>query len=229
MTDGACGSTRDRGPHRLFLGYAAGVGKTYAMLVEARLRIGRGEDVVIGYLGPHIRPDTKALADGIERVPPQLVALHGSEFPELDVEAVIARHPQWAVVDELAHTNTPGSLHEKRWESVEEILNAGIGVLSTLNVQHIESLNDYVFQVSGVRVTETVPDEVVGGAEVVVVDADPDELLVRVKRGSVVPLDEVGQALTHFFRKPTLTALRERALSVRTCKSRVAGGPRDGA
>ena len=206
--------TAGRGVHRVFLGYAPGVGKTFEMLVESRLRAARGEDVVVGALGPHVRPDTKALAAGLEHVAPQLVAYHGSEFAELDTDAVIDRHPTWVVVDELAHTNVPGGRQEKRWQSVDEILRAGIGVLSTMNVQHIESLKDYVYQVSGVRVAETVPDEVIQAADIVVVDADPDELLARVRRGSVVPPDEIGQALTHFFRKPTLVALRERALAV---------------
>ena len=227
MTDVAPSSEGTRGIHRVFLGYAAGVGKTYAMLIEARLRAGRGEDVTVGYIKPDCRADTRAIADGLPVIAPLTATYRGSEFPELDLDAVIARHPQWVVVDELAHSNAPGVRHEKRWESVEEILNAGIGVLSTLNVQHIESLGDYVYQVSGVRVTETVPDEVVDGAEVVVVDADPDELLKRVKRGVVVPPDQIGQALTHFFRKPTLTALRERALAVRSCRSLVDGGQCD--
>jgi len=205
--------TRTRGRHRVFLGYAPGVGKTFAMLVESRLRIGRGEDVVVGHLGPHTRAATRKVADRFEWIAPQMVAYRGIQFPELDIEAVIARCPEWVIVDELAHTNAPGTHHEKRWQSVEEILDAGIGVLSTLNVQHIESLNDYVYQVSGVRVAETVPDKVINGAELVVVDAEPDELLARVRRGQVVPRDEVGQALSHFFRKPTLVALRERALA----------------
>ena len=205
-----------RGSHRIYLGYAAGVGKTYEMLVEARLRAGRGEDVVVGYLEPHIRPDTRQLAEGLDSVAPVAIAYRGSEFTELDVAAVIARHPDWVVVDELAHTNVPGAGCEKRWQSVEEILKAGIGVLSTLNVQHIHSLNDYVYQVSGVRVRETVPDWVVESADVIVVDTDPDELLARVRRGDVVAPEEVGQALMHFFRRATLGALRERMLAVRT-------------
>lgn len=210
-----------RGVHRVFLGYAPGVGKTYAMLVEARLRAGRGEDVVVGFLGPHVRPETRQLSEGLGLIAPQLVDYHGATFFELDTEAIIARRPQWVAIDELAHANLPGLGYEKRWQSVQDILDAGIGVLSTLNVQHIASLNEYVYQVSGVRVAQTVPDELLESAEVIVVDADPDELLARVKRGAVVPPDEVGQALTHFFRKPTLVALRERALAVRTCRSRV--------
>ena len=217
--------TPGRGIHRVFLGYAPGVGKTYEMLVESRLRAARGEDVVVGALGPHVRPDTKALAEGLEHVAPRLVAYHGGEFAELDTDAVIERHPTWVVVDELAHTNVPGGRHEKRWQSVDEILQAGIGVLSTMNVQHIASLNDYVYQVSGVHVVETVPDDVVRGAEVVVIDADPEELLARVRRGSVVPPDEIGQALTHFFRKPTLVALRERALALCAGHPNILTGP----
>lgn len=194
------------------------------MLVEARLRVNRGEDVVVGFLGPHVRPQTRALAEGMPRLAPAAIEYHGGEFSELDTDLVIARHPQWVIVDELAHSNVPGSHLAKRWQSVELILGASIGVLSTLNVQHIESLNDYVYQVSGVRVAETVPDEIVAAAEVVAVDAEPDVLLSRVKSGSVVPADEVAQALTHFFRKPTLVALRERALAVRTCTAKVSGG-----
>lgn len=227
MSDAERASKRTRGVHRVFLGYAAGVGKTYAMLVEARLRAGRGEDVVVGFLGPHLRTETRKLAEGMECIAPESVAYHGGEFAELDTDAVIARHPQWVVVDELAHSNIPGGRHEKRWQSVEEILDAGIGVLSTLNVQHVDSLNDYVYQVSGVRVAELVPDELIAQAEVVVVDTDPDDLLARVKRGAVVPDDEVGYALMHFFRKPTLVALRERTLAVRSCRSRVDGGQCD--
>jgi two-component system sensor histidine kinase KdpD len=198
-------------PHRIFLGYAAGVGKTYAMLAEARRRVDRGEDVVIGFLEPHLRSHTDVLAEGIERVPPKVIEYRDSEFAELNAEAVIARSPQWVLVDELAHGNVLGGGHEKRWELVEEILHAGIGVMSTLNIQHVASLSDYVFHVSGVRVTETVPDSVVRAAEVVVIDAEPDDLLARVRRGAVLPLDEVGKALTHFFSKPTLVALREKA------------------
>ena len=210
----------------MFLGYAAGVGKTYAMLIEARLRAGRGEDVVIGHLGPHTRPETMAFAKGMARVTPELIEYRGRHFPEIDTKAVIARRPQWVVVDELAHTNAPGTHYEKRWESVEEILNAGINVLSTLNVQHVESLNDYVYQVSGVRVTETVPDEVIAGADVVVVDADPDELIARVRRGAVVAHDEIGLALTHFFRKPVLVALRGRAFEIGGRGSEDSGQPK---
>jgi two-component system sensor histidine kinase KdpD len=190
------------------------VGKTYAMLVEARLRAGRGEDVVLGHLRPHLRPDIEELANGFERIAPESIEYHGGEFGELATDAIIARHPEWVVVDELAHTVVPGTRHDKRWEAVDEILDAGISVLSTLNIQHVESLVDFVYQVSGVRVTETVPDGFVEAAQLVLVDADPDELLARVRRGSVVPHDEIAQALAHYFRKSTLVALRERMLAM---------------
>lgn len=207
-------STRARGPHRIFLGYAVGVGKTYTMLVEARLRASRGEDVAVGYLEPHTRSDTLALIDGLDCIPLKKISYRGREFTELDTNAVIARNPQWVLVDELAHTNIPGEGHEKRWQSVVEMLDAGIGVLSTLNVQHVQRLNDYVYQVAGVRVVETVPDEIVDAGEIVVVDSDPDDLLARVRSGTVLPTDEVGQALTHFFRRVTLVALRDQALAI---------------
>ncbi|MDR3687306.1 MAG: hypothetical protein P4L93_10160 [Coriobacteriia bacterium] len=223
MADSESRCAAPRGTHRLYLGYAPGVGKTYAMLVEARLRAARGEGVVVGYLGPHVRPETKKLSEGMETIAPLRVVYHGSEFAELDTDAVVARHPEWAVIDELAHSNVPGMECEKRWQCVEQILNAGIGVLSTLNVQHVESLNDYVYQVSGVRVAETIPDEFVDAADVIVVDIDPEDLLVRLKHGAVMPADEVRPALMHFFRKRTLVALRERALAVRSSHSRIIG------
>jgi len=226
MTDDSREATGPRGTHRIFLGYAPGVGKTYAMLIEARLRAGRGQDVVVGHLGSRLRPDTQALAQGLESVSPLKFEYHGSEFSELATEAIIARHPQWVLVDELAHTNVPGARHEKRWESVDEILDAGIGVLSTLNVQHVESLADYVYQVSGVHVVETVPDAILEAAEVIIIDADPDEVLARVKRGAVVAPEQVGQALTHFFRKSTLAALRERTLTMSAFGPRRATAPR---
>jgi two-component system sensor histidine kinase KdpD len=219
---------RERGVHRVFLGYAPGVGKTHAMLMEARRRKALGEDVVVGYIEPHTRPDTMALVHDLESVSPRGIPYRGTAFTELDAEAIIARNPRLVLVDELAHANVPGARHEKRWETVTEILDEGIDVFSTLNVQHIDSLSDYVYQVSGIRVAETVPEAVLDAAELVVIDADPDELLDRVKRGSVLAPDEVGQALTHFFRKPTLVALRDRALAFRRedTGSVVTGGSR---
>jgi two-component system, OmpR family, sensor histidine kinase KdpD len=214
-SDATVAVPRQRGRHRIVLGYAAGVGKTYAMLVEARHRISRGQDVVIGLIEPHVRPETAALAQGIEVTPTRRIKYHDAVFEEPDAEAVIARSPQWVLVDELAHTNVPGCRHEKRWETVEEILGNGISVVSTVNVQHVESLNDTVFQITGVRVTETVPNCVIERADdIVLVDVSPDELLERLKRGQVVQRDEVSEALTHFFRRTVLVALREQALEI---------------
>jgi two-component system sensor histidine kinase KdpD len=213
--DARVAAPSQRGRHRIVLGYAAGVGKTYAMLAEARDRISRGQDVVIGLIEPHVRADTAALATGIEVMPTRRIEYHGGVFEELDAEAVIARAPEWVLVDELAHTNVLGSGHEKRWESVEEILDNGIGVISTVNVQHVESLNNAVFGITGVRVTETVPDRVIEQADgIVLVDPSPGELLKRLKAGVVVQPDEVGEALTHFFRRPILVALRETARAI---------------
>ncbi len=204
---------RARGCHKIFLGYAAGVGKTFTMLGEAQRRASRGEDIVIGYVEPHLRPETMALEEGLEKIPPKEIEYHGSVFTELDTDAVLARHPQWVLVDELAHTNVPGTRHEKRWQSVEELLDAGINVISTVNVQHFESLNDTVEQITGVRVRETLPDRVLDEAdEVVLIDVTPEALLNRLKRGAVYQPDKIDQALTNFFRRGNLVALRELAL-----------------
>lgn len=204
---------RRRGSHKIFLGYAAGVGKTYDMLSEARRRASRGEDIVIGYVEPHLRPDTQALLDGLEVIPPKQIDYQGCRFTELDTDAVLARHPSTVLVDELAHTNVPGTRHEKRWQSVEELLDAGINVLSTVNVQHFESLNDIVAQITGVRVRETVPDRVIDEAdEVELVDLPPDALINRLRRGAIYAPEKVDQALTNFFRRGNLVALRELAL-----------------
>jgi two-component system sensor histidine kinase KdpD len=206
------GTAVPRGPHRIYLGYAPGVGKTRAMLQEALERRRTGEDVVIGLLEPHSRPDTARLATGLERVPPLLVAYRGPSFEELDVGAVIARRPDWVIVDELAHATTPGTPYAERWQAVDEILAAGIGVLSTVNVQHVESLGDFVLQVTGARLTSTVPDRVLDEAdEVVLVDIPPDELIARLKRGEVYADGDVGRALAHFFRRASLAAFRDRA------------------
>jgi two-component system sensor histidine kinase KdpD len=214
MTDQPNGAVAGaRGSHKVFLGYAAGVGKTFTMLSEAQRRASRGEDIVIGYVEPHLRPDTMALVDGLEIVPPKVIEYHGSEFTELDTDAVIARHPRTVLVDELAHTNIPGTRHEKRWQSVEELLAAGINVLSTVNVQHVESLNDTVCQITGVCVRETVPDRVLDEAdEVELVDVPPDALLNRLTRGAIYAPEKVDQALSNFFRRGNLVALRELAL-----------------
>lgn len=202
-----------RGCLKVFLGMAAGVGKSYTMLSEAQRRVSRGQDVVIGYLEPHDRPETMALAEGLERIPPKRVEYRGATFTEMDTAAVIARRPEWVLVDELAHTNVPGTEHLKRWESVEDILDAGINVITTVNIQHLESLNDAVRGITGVQVRETFPDRLIAEAdEVVVVDLTPDALINRLRRGVVYDLEKVDQALVSFFTPERLAALRELAL-----------------
>jgi len=204
---------RKRGRLKVFLGYAPGVGKTYTMLSEAHRRAARGEDVVIGFVEPHDRKETSDLVVGLEQVPLKVIEYRGRVFEELDTAAVMTRKPKLALVDELAHTNVPGTTHEKRWQSVEEILAAGIDVLTTCNVQHLESLNDSVFQITGVRVSETVPDSVVDRAEeVVLVDLTTSALLNRLNRGVVYDLDKIPGALQNFFTRGNLLALRELAL-----------------
>jgi two-component system, OmpR family, sensor histidine kinase KdpD len=202
-----------RGRHKIFLGYAPGVGKTYTMLAEAHRRVSRGEDVAIGIVETHGRAETAKLTEGLEQVPRKQLHYRGSTFEEMDTAAVIARHPTWALVDELAHTNIPGTRHAKRWQSVEEILDAGISVISTVNVQHFESLNDTVQEITGFRVRETLPDSILDGAdEVEVVDLTPSALLNRLRRGDIYALAKVPAALTNFFRAGNLGALRELAL-----------------
>jgi two-component system sensor histidine kinase KdpD len=182
------------------------------MLEEAHARLQSSEDVVVGLLEPHSRPDTARLANGLERVPPLVVSYRGASFDELDVDAAIARRPDWLLVDELAHATVPGTPDAERWRAVEQVLRAGIGVMSSVNIQHVESLGGFMFQVTGMKVTGTVPDSVLDAADdVVLVDISPDELIERLKRGEVYAADDVGRALTHFFRGPTLITLRERA------------------
>lgn len=202
-----------RGKLKVFLGYAAGVGKTYQMLCEAqRLKLD-GVDVAIGYFEPHGRKETIAHTEGLETVPRRVVEHRGARFEDMDTEAVIARHPRVAVVDEFAHTNIPGSARAKRWQDCAAILDAGIDVLTSLNVQHIESLNDDVWRVTGVRVRETIPDWVVQEAdEVVMVDVTPRALQHRLERGVVYPPEKAVRALENFFTEQNLTALRELAL-----------------
>jgi two-component system sensor histidine kinase KdpD len=202
-----------RGRLKIFLGYAAGVGKTYQMLTEARELGARGVDVVIAYFEPHGRQDTMALTAGLETIARRVIEYRGARFEEMDTDAVVARRPRVAVVDELAHTNVPGSPRVKRWEDVHVLIEAGVDVLTTMNVQHIESLNDQIWQATGVRVRETVPDWVVKQAdEVVLVDLTPRALLNRLQRGVVYPPERARQALQNFFREPTLVALRELAM-----------------
>jgi two-component system sensor histidine kinase KdpD len=202
-----------RGRYRILLGMAAGVGKTYRMLQEGRQAQTEGRDVVIGYLEPHERPDTAALADGLEVVP-RLTIEHGTlRLEEMDVDAVIRRAPELALVDELAHTNAPGSRNEKRYQDIGEILDAGIDVISTVNIQHLESLNDAVFELTGVRVRETFPDHMLDEAdEVILVDISPEALQDRLRAGKVYPGGQAERALLNFFRQDNLSALRELAL-----------------
>jgi two-component system sensor histidine kinase KdpD len=202
-----------RGRLKIFLGYAAGVGKTYQMLEEAQTLKGRGLDVVLGYFEPHGRKDTIALTENLEVVPRKIVEYRGGSFQEMDTQAILQRHPQVCLVDEFPHTNVPGSAHAKRWEDVETVLAAGIDVLTTMNIQHLESLNDQVWHITGIKVKETVPDWVVQRAEeVVMVDLTPRALLNRLERGVIYPPEKVQRALDNFFREPTLVALRELAL-----------------
>ena len=202
-----------RGRYRILMGAAAGVGKTYRMLQEGRQAATEGVDVVIGYLEPHDRPETTALAEGLEVVPRRKVG-HGSlELDEFDPDAVIRRAPELALVDELAHTNARGSRNAKRYEDIEEVLDAGIDVISTVNVQHLESLNDAVFELTGVRVRETFPDRILDVAdEVILVDLSPEALQQRLRAGKVYPVDRAEAALQNFFRADNLAALRELAL-----------------
>jgi two-component system, OmpR family, sensor histidine kinase KdpD len=202
-----------RGRLKVFLGYAAGVGKTYEMLTEAQALRRQGVDVVIGYFEPHGRQDTIALTEGLEMTPTKRWDYRGSSFEEMDTDAVLARRPRMAVVDEFPHTNVPGSARAKRWEDVQVLLDAGIDVLTTMNVQHLESLNDQIWQSTGVRVRETIPDWVLRQADdIVMVDLTPRALMNRLERGVIYPPERARAALRHFFVEPTLVALRELAM-----------------
>src|SRR5436190_7752024 len=204
---------QQRGKLKIFIGYAAGVGKTFKMLEEAQDLKAQGVDVVIGYFEPHSRKDTIAKAEGLEAIPRRTIAYRGSTFQDLDTDAVLRRAPRIAVVDEFPHTNVPGSSRLKRWEDVHVLLDAGIDVLTTMNVQHLESLNDQIWQSTGVRVRETIPDWVLKQAdEVVMVDLTPGALLNRLARGVVYPAERVPAALENFFKESTLVALRELAM-----------------
>lgn len=212
MSTSASSPTK-RGELRIYLGAAPGVGKTYAMLGEAHRRLERGTDVVAAVVETHGRKKTADLLDGIETIPPRYVEYRGGNFPELDVAAVLARHPQVVLVDELAHTNTPGSKNPKRWQDVEELLAAGITVISTVNVQHLESLNDVVTQITGIEQQEKVPDEIVRAADQIeLVDITPEALRRRLSHGNVYAPERIDAALSNYFRRGNLTALRELAL-----------------
>ena len=202
-----------RGELRIYLGAAPGVGKTFAMLGEAHRRIERGPDLVAGVVETHGRKKTAELLAGIEVIAPRYISYRGGRFAELDVDAVLARRPQVVLVDELAHTNTPGSKNTKRWQDVEELLDAGITVITTVNVQHLESLNDVVTQITGIEQQETVPDEVVRAADQIeLVDITPEALRRRLSHGNVYAPERIDAALSNYFRRGNLTALRELAL-----------------
>jgi two-component system sensor histidine kinase KdpD len=202
-----------RGSLKVYLGYAAGVGKTYQMLVDAQELKAQGVDVVVGYFEPHGRKDTIAQLDALEVISRRKIGYRGTEFEEMDTPAILLRHPQVCVVDEYPHTNVPGSERSKRWEDVEVILQAGIDVLTTMNIQHLESLNDQISHITGIRQRETIPDWVVQHAnEVVMVDVTPRALLNRLERGVVYGREKAERAMQNFFREQTLVALRELAL-----------------
>jgi two-component system, OmpR family, sensor histidine kinase KdpD len=206
-------SERERGKLKVYLGYAAGVGKTYQMLEDARQLAAQGIDVVVGYFEPHGRKDTIAKTEGLEIVPRKKVDYRGSIFEEMDTGAILARKPAVCVVDEFPHSNVPGSERAKRWQDVELLLDSGIDVLTTMNIQHLESLNDQVFHISGVRVRETIPDWVVERADqVVMIDVTPRALLNRLERGVVYERSKAERALQNFFQEQTLAALRELAM-----------------
>jgi len=213
-------STHRRGRHKVFIGMAPGVGKTCRMLQEGREALREGTDVVIGLLETHGRKDTAREAEALEQIPRKRIRYQGVDLEEMDVAAVLARHPQLVLVDELAHTNVPGSEREKRWQDVEMLLLSGLDVYSTLNIQHLESLNDLVAELTGVVVRERIPNRVLELAdEVVLVDVTPETLQERLKEGKVYAPEKVGQALSNFFQRRHLVALRE--LSLREVADRV--------
>jgi len=212
--------TAELGKLKIFLGYAAGVGKTYAMLEAARLRKHDGRDVLVGYVESHGRPETDVLLDGLELLPRRAVLYTGVTLPEMDLDGILYRRPQIVLVDELAHSNAPGSRHEKRWQDVEEILEAGIDVYTTVNIQHFESLNDVVSQITGITVRETVPDRLLDLAfEIKLIDLPPEDLIQRLNEGKVYVPDQAAKAVEKFFRPGNLMALRE--LSLRRTAARV--------
>jgi two-component system sensor histidine kinase KdpD len=204
---------REAGRYKVFLGMAAGVGKTYRMLQEGRAEAAAGRDVAIGYLEPHDREETTEQALGLEALPRRRVAVREVAVEEMDLPALLARAPDLALIDELAHTNAPGLAHAKRYEDIADVLAAGIDVFSTVNVQHLESLNDQVAELTGVRVRETVPDSVLASAdEVVLIDLTPEALVARLRAGKIYPGENIDAALNNFFRIENLAALREVSL-----------------
>jgi two-component system, OmpR family, sensor histidine kinase KdpD len=205
--------TDEKGHLKVFIGMAPGVGKTYRMLQEGAAEADNGRDVVIGYLESHGRAETLAQAEGLELIPRRQLTYRGTPLEEMDLPAVLARRPELCLIDELAHTNAPGVEHEKRFEDVRDVLDAGIDVFSTVNVQHLESLGDQVTQLTGARVRETIPDAVLSGAdEVVLIDVTPQTLIARLRAGKVYRPERVQAALGNFFKIENLEALRETAL-----------------
>src|SRR5664279_2380100 len=220
-----------RGRLHLYLGYAAGVGKTYRMLEDAQQISRQGKDIVIGYFEPHGRKDTMARTAGLEMVPTRSSTHGGAVFQEMDTDAILRRHPAICVIDELAHTNVPGSPRAKRWEDVQVLLDAGIDVMTNMNIQHLESLNDHIFRITGIRVRETVPDWFIKSAsEVIMVDATTGALMNRLKRGVIYTPEKAERALENFFKESTLAALRELALrqTAHELESREAGAQQEG-
>lgn len=207
------GPVEGRGHYKIFLGMAAGVGKTFRMLQEGQAERAAGRDVLIGYLEPHNRPETAAQAVGLEELPRRSVEYRGHAVEEMDLPAIFRRAPELCLIDELAHSNAPGLEHAKRYEDIDDVLDAGIDVYSTVNVQHLETLNDRVYELTGVRVRETFPDSVLTSAdEVVLVDLTPEALTQRLREGKVYPPERIATALDSFFKVENLSALRELAL-----------------
>ncbi len=205
--------TPNRGRYRIFLGMAAGVGKTYRMLQEGQAEAEAGRDVVIGYLEPHGRAETLAQAEGLEQIPRRRVTYRDTAVEEMDLPTVLRRAPELCLIDELAHTNAPGVEHKKRYDDIDDVLAAGIDVFSTVNVQHMESLNDQICELTGIRVRETVPDSKIGEADdIVLVDITPQSLVERLLAGKVYPSERIQTALNNFFKIENLSALREVAL-----------------
>ena len=231
-----------RGRLKIFVGAAPGVGKTYEMLQTAQAKRREGVDVVVGVVETHGRKETEALLEGLEIVPRRRVEYKGRWLDEMDIDAILDRRPQLVLVDELAHTNAPGSRHPKRYMDVEELLGAGIDVYATLNIQHVESLNDVVAQITRIRVRETVPDSIIDRADnIELVDLTPDDLIQRLKEGKVYVPRNAERAIQHYFRPGNLTALRELALRrtadrvddqmvdyMRAMRSRAPGPPASG-
>ena len=202
--------TQARGKLKVYLGSSAGVGKTYSMLVEGNRLRNRGVDVVIGYVEPHERPETTAQIDKLEIIPPRVTTYHGIQIREMDLDAILTRKPTVVLVDEFAHTNSPGSKNQKRYEDVLELLEAGISVITTLNVQHLESLYNVIELATGIKVKERIPDSIVAQADQIVnIDLPAEDLIERLKAGKIYPPDRVERAMGNFFSETNLTRLRE--------------------